>query len=29
MNGVADAYENIDGIVCVAHTEGGEDRPAE
>ena len=26
MNGVADAYENIDGIVCVAHTEGGEDR---
>jgi altronate dehydratase len=26
MNGVAGAYENIDGIVCVAHTEGGEDR---
>ncbi|HEX2180914.1 MAG TPA: UxaA family hydrolase [Rubrobacteraceae bacterium] len=26
MNGVADAYENIDGIVCVAHTEGGEER---
>jgi altronate dehydratase len=26
MNGVADACENIDGIVCVAHTEGGEDR---
>ncbi len=26
MNGVADAYENIDGIVCVAHTEGGEGR---
>lgn len=26
MNGVSDAYENIDGIVCVAHTEGGEDR---
>ncbi|HEX5847809.1 MAG TPA: UxaA family hydrolase, partial [Rubrobacter sp.] len=26
MNGVADAYENVDGIVCVAHTEGGEDR---
>jgi altronate dehydratase len=25
MNGVADAYENVDGIVCVAHTEGGED----
>ena len=27
MNGVSDAYENIDGIVCVAHTEGGEGRP--
>ena len=26
MNGVADAYENIDGIVAVAHTEGGEGR---
>jgi altronate dehydratase len=26
MNGVAGAYENIDGIVCVAHTEGGEER---
>src|SRR5918993_1419589 len=26
MKGVGDAYENIDGIVCVAHTEGGEDR---
>ncbi len=26
MNGIADAYENVDGIVCVAHTEGGEDR---
>ncbi|MDQ3497325.1 MAG: UxaA family hydrolase [Actinomycetota bacterium] len=26
MNGVVDAYENVDGIVCVAHTEGGEDR---
>src|SRR5918999_1615026 len=26
MNGVADAYEDIDGIVCVAHTEGGEER---
>ncbi len=26
MNGVSDAHENIDGIVCVAHTEGGEDR---
>jgi altronate dehydratase len=26
MNGIADAYENIDGIVCVAHTEGGEER---
>src|SRR5215212_9126393 len=26
MNGVSDAYENIDGIVCVAHTEGGEGR---
>ncbi len=26
MNGVSDAYENIDGIVAVAHTEGGEDR---
>ena len=26
MNGVSDAYENIDGIVCVAHTEGGESR---
>jgi altronate dehydratase len=26
MNGVADACENVDGIVCVAHTEGGEDR---
>jgi altronate dehydratase len=26
INGVADAYENVDGIVCVAHTEGGEER---
>ncbi len=26
MNGVSDAYENVDGIVCVAHTEGGEGR---
>src|ERR671917_2234222 len=26
MNVVADAYENVDGIVCVAHTEGGEER---
>jgi altronate dehydratase len=26
MNGVAGAYENVDGIVCVAHTEGGEER---
>ncbi len=26
MKGVADAYENVDGIVCVAHTEGGEER---
>ena len=26
MNGVADAYDNVDGIVCVAHTEGGEGR---
>src|SRR5829696_1883406 len=26
MNGVADAYENVDSIVCVAHTEGGEER---
>ena len=26
MNGVADACENVDGIVCVAHTEGGEER---
>ena len=26
MNGISDAYENIDGIVCVAHTEGGEER---
>jgi altronate dehydratase len=26
MNGVADAYKNVDGIVCVAHTEGGEER---
>ena len=26
MSGVADAYENVDGIVCVAHTEGGEER---
>ncbi len=25
MGGVADAYENVDGIVCVAHTEGGEE----
>ena len=24
--GVADACENVSGIVCVAHTEGGEDR---
>jgi altronate dehydratase len=26
MKGVADSYENVDGIVCVAHTEGGEER---
>jgi altronate dehydratase len=26
MNGVAGAYENVDGIVAVAHTEGGEGR---
>src|SRR5215210_5273535 len=26
MKGVADAYKNLDGIVCVAHTEGGEER---
>ncbi|HWS81414.1 MAG TPA: UxaA family hydrolase [Rubrobacter sp.] len=26
MEGVADAYENVEGIVCVAHTEGGEER---
>jgi altronate dehydratase len=26
MKGVADAHENLDGIVCVAHTEGGEER---
>ena len=26
MNGVSNAYENVDGIVCVAHTEGGEGR---
>ena len=26
MNGVAATYENVDGIVCVAHTEGGEER---
>jgi altronate dehydratase len=26
MNGVADACENVEGIVCVAHTEGGEER---
>ena len=26
MRGVAGSYENVDGIVCVAHTEGGEDR---
>ena len=26
MNGVSDAYDNVDGIVCVAHTEGGEER---
>jgi altronate dehydratase len=26
MNGLADAYENVDSIVCVAHTEGGEER---
>src|SRR5215213_2262382 len=26
MKGVGDAYENLDGIVCVAHTEGGEKR---
>jgi altronate dehydratase len=26
MKGVADAYDDVDGIVCVAHTEGGEDR---
>jgi len=26
INGVADAYEDVDGIVCVAHTEGGEER---
>ena len=26
MRGVAEEYENIDGVVCVAHTEGGEAR---
>src|SRR5918995_6693295 len=26
MKGVADTYENVDGLVCVAHTEGGEER---
>jgi altronate dehydratase len=26
MKGVADRYENVDGIVCVSHTEGGEER---
>jgi altronate dehydratase len=26
MKGVANACENVSGIVCVAHTEGGEDR---
>ena len=26
MRGVADACENVEGIVCVAHTEGGEER---
>jgi len=26
LNGLSDAYENVDGIVCVAHTEGGEGR---
>ncbi len=26
LRGVSDAYENVDGIVCVAHTEGGEGR---
>jgi altronate dehydratase len=26
MNGVSDTCENVDGIVCVAHTEGGEER---
>jgi altronate dehydratase len=26
MDGVADALENVDGIVAVAHTEGGEER---
>jgi altronate dehydratase len=26
MKGAADAYENVEGIVCVAHTEGGEER---
>ena len=26
MRGVADGYEDVDGIVCVAHTEGGEGR---
>src|SRR5215208_450865 len=26
MKGIADACENVSGIVCVAHTEGGEDR---
>ena len=26
LRGAADAYENVSGIVCVAHTEGGEGR---
>ena len=26
LRGLADGRENVDGIVCVAHTEGGEDR---
>jgi altronate dehydratase len=26
MDGIADSYQNVDGIVCVAHTEGGEER---
>ena len=27
LGGVADQYENIDGIVAIAHTEGGHERP--